>query len=115
MATILDFRVNLLLVNPKIHEILAHKIFQTQKWVNFTFPKTSPHMTLSNDTNHLAVPAVFKNFILMTPFLAPGNTVWFESHQRHNYSLILLKLYIFLLFSKNLISNTKNTQINWVE
>ena len=75
MATILDFRVKFLLVNPKIHEILAHKIFQTQKWVNFTFPKTYPHMTLSKDTNNLAVPVVCKNFILMTPFLAPGNTV----------------------------------------
>ena len=76
MSTILYFIVKILLVNPKIHEILPHKIFQTQKWVNFTFPKTYPYMTLSNDTNNLAVPAVCKNFILMTPFPVPGNTVY---------------------------------------
>ena len=93
MATILDFRVKFLLVNPKIHEILAHKIFQTQKWVNFTFPKTSPHMTLSNDTNHLAVPAVCKNFILMTPFLAPGNTVGYPGTLAFIVLLIKTEIY----------------------
>ena len=49
-------------------------LFQTQKWVNLTSPKTYPYMTRSNGTNNLAVPAVCKNFILMTPFPAPGKT-----------------------------------------
>ena len=54
--------------------MLPHKIFQTQKWVNLTYPKTYPYMTRSIGTNNLAVPAVCKNFILMTPFPAPGKT-----------------------------------------
>ena len=75
MAKSLDFRVKVLLVNTKILEMLPHKIFQTQKWVNLTFPKTYPYiMTRSIGTNNLAVPAVCKNFILMTPFPAPGKT-----------------------------------------
>ena len=74
MATSLDYRVKILFVNTKILEMLPHEIFQTQKWVNLTFPKTYPYMTRSNGTNNLAVPAVYKNFILITPFPAPGKT-----------------------------------------
>ena len=54
---------------------MSHKIFQTQKGVNFTFSKTYPYMYLSNDTNNLAVLAVCKNFILMAPFSTPDITV----------------------------------------
>ena len=54
---------------------MSHKIFQTQKGVNFTLPKTYPYMTLSNNTNNLAVLAVCKNFIMMAHFLTPGITV----------------------------------------
>ena len=54
---------------------MFHKIFQTQKGVNFTLPKTYPYMTLSNNTNNLAVLAVCKNFIMMAHFLTPGITV----------------------------------------
>ena len=75
MAPILDFIVNFLLVNSKIYKIMSHKIFQTQKGVNFTLPKTYPYMTLSNNTNNLAVLAVCKNFIMMAHFLTPGITV----------------------------------------
>ena len=81
MAPILDFIVNFLLVNSKIYKIMSHKIFQTQKGVNFTLPKTYPYMTLSNNTNNLAVLAVCKNIIMMAHFLTPGITVhprsWF--------------------------------------
>ena len=76
MATILNFRVNFLLVNCKIWKWSVCKIVQTQKGVNFTVSKTYPYITPSNDTNNLAVFAVCKNVILMTPFPAPGNTVW---------------------------------------
>jgi hypothetical protein len=76
MAPILDFRVNFLLVNSKIYKIMFHKIFQTQKGVNLTLPKTYPYMTLSNNTNNLAVLAVCKNFIMMAHFLTPGITVY---------------------------------------
>ena len=76
MATILNFRVNFLLVNWKIHEKLSNKMFQTQKGVNFTFPKTYPYMSLSNDTNNLAVSAVCKNFHPTPRFKAPANTVY---------------------------------------
>ena len=44
MAPILDFIVNFLLVNSKIYKIMSHKIFQTQKGVNSTLPKTYPYM-----------------------------------------------------------------------
>jgi len=75
MAPILDFIVNFLLVNSKIYKIMSHKIFQTQKGVNFTLPKTYPYMILSNNTNDLAVLAVCKNFIMMAHFLTSGITV----------------------------------------
>ena len=75
MAPSLDFRVIFLLVNSKIHETMSHRIFQTQKGVNLTLPKTYPYMTLSDGTNNLAVLAVCKNFILMAPFWTPDITV----------------------------------------
>ena len=69
------FYSKFLLVNSKIYKIMSHKIFQTQKGVNFTLPKTYPYMTLSNNTNNLTVLAVCKNFIMMAHFLTPGITV----------------------------------------
>ena len=54
---------------------MSHKIFQTQKGVNFTFPKTYPYMSLSKDTNNLVVSAVCKIFHRTPRFKAPANTV----------------------------------------
>ena len=78
MAPILNFRVIFLLVNSKFHVILVHNIFQTQKGVDFSFPKTYPHITLSNGTNNYAILAVCKKFILMSPFEADLNTVLYR-------------------------------------
>ena len=70
---------------------MSHKIFQTQKGVNFTLPKTYPYMTLSNNTNNLAVLAVCKNFIMMAHFLTSGITV----HLLPSATFVYLFVYIF--------------------
>ena len=67
---------------------MSHKIFQTQKGVNFTLPKTYPYMTLSNNTNNLAVLAVCKNFIMMAHFLTPGITVYLLSHHPSKHKVM---------------------------
>ena len=65
---------------------MSHKIFQTQKGVNFTFPKTYPYMSLSKDINDLAESAVCKIFHRTPRFKAPANTVYYRS-KSYFYSL----------------------------
>ena len=74
------FRVNILLVNSKIHETMPHRFFQTQRVVGgiLLCQKLAHTWPLKNDTNNLAV-LVCKNFVLMSPYPTPDITVQLQN------------------------------------